>query len=261
MKILGLTLCLGCSNFYLFIKSERIELAIHERYIACILSLASAGGISCLSLSGLGIPISEIFLASIFLPFIFFSAFRALNIGGILYHNKYSFTSSFSVKIGFQNLVINYLFAASKMIINKSVIIVLYDFFKNMLCGMNYVWDRLTYLPLFVLKNAGFTATQSEAIATAWVTKIFVNREVALIDLVNNGIYNDIELFERILVLTLFLNIASFPAIIIIGLNIFSFFGKNGWKYISALPFAFAIVNLISLLPLIIIFLIKYSFY
>ncbi|MGL5669253.1 MAG: hypothetical protein ACRDD9_24375 [Shewanella sp.] len=78
-KIFGLTFLLGCSNLLLFLKTERLNLTQLERYIVLLLGLSSAGGISCISLNSLGIPIYQILIASIILPTAFIIIFIPLS--------------------------------------------------------------------------------------------------------------------------------------------------------------------------------------
>ncbi|WP_088212427.1 hypothetical protein [Shewanella sp. Shew256] len=253
-KIFGLSFLLGCSNLLLFLKAERLKLSLRDRYMILLISLSSAGGISCISLSALGIPVYQLLLASLALPL----AIIILTIPFNLIKPDYSIDyigdtiQSRPEPKGLSTYLIQYLVGASKLTANKSITIMFFEALKGSVHKFNIDWSSLTYYPHLFMKDLGFTAQAADVITQAWIAKTLANREVALIDVTNAGIYDELTLIQQMLVLSLLINIASVSAFIVIGLNILALFGKQAMQYLKILPIVFVIVTLLPIIPVII---------
>ena len=253
-KLFGLSFLLGCSNLLLFLKAERLKLTQRDRYMILLISLSSAGGISCISLSALGIPVYQLLLASVVLPLTIimlttpFNLKRPTSSSNGTNDRIHSDTEQKSLP----TYVLQYLVGASKLTANKAITIMLFEAIKGSAHKFNIDWSYLTYYPHLLMSDLGFTTRAAEIITHAWIAKMLSNREVALIDVANAGIYDELTLIQQMLVLCLLLNIASISAFIVIGLNILALFGKQAMLYLRILPIAFVIVTLVPILPVII---------
>lgn len=253
-KIFGLTFLLGCSNLLLFLKAERLKLTQRDRYMILLLGLSSAGGISCISLSALGIPVYQILLASIVLPAAILICSIPFSFGkqdsSINYPDE-NIHSEFAPKT-LSEYLIQYLVGASKLTANKAITIMFFEAIKGSSNKFNIDWSSITYYPHLIMNKLGLTSQAADVIIHAWIAKTLANREAALIDVTNAGIYDDLSLVHQMLTLSLLINIASISAFIVIGLNILALFGKQAMQYLRILPIAFVIVNLIPILPVIV---------
>lgn len=251
-KIFGLSFLLGCSNLLLFLKTDRLKLTQRDRYIILLISLSSAGGISCISLSALGIPVYQLLLASLALPL----AIIILTIPFNLRKQDYSIDDtddtihSGTGSKSLSTYLIQYLVGASKLTANKAITIMFFEALKGSAYKFNIDWSSLTYYPHLLMKDLGFTAQAAEVITQAWIAKTLANREVALIDVANSGIYDELTLIQQMLVLSLLINIASVSAFIVIGLNILALFGTQAMQYLKILPIVFVMVTLVPILPI-----------
>jgi len=252
-KIFGLTFLLGCSNLLLFLKAEKQKLTQCDRFIVLLLGLSSAGGISCISLSSLGIPIYQILIASIALPslIIVISIPISIRSSSLSIKNLDKSTHDKSEPQKLSSYLIQYLVGASKLTANKAITIMFFEAIKGSAYKFNIDWSYLTHYPTLLFKDLGLTSMAADVITHAWIAKTLANREAALIDITNAGIYDDLSLVQQILVLSLLINIASVSALIVIALNILSLFGMQAMQYLKILPIAFLIVNLVPTLPVI----------
>lgn len=253
-KIFGLTFLLGCSNLLLFIRTERLKLTQRDRYMILLLGLSSAGGISCISLSALGIPVYQLLLASLVLPSAILILSIPFSIGKSSQPTHYTDDSihSESSPKGLSEYLMQYLVGASKLTANKAITIIFFETIKDSAYKFNIDWSYLTYYPHLLLKNLGLSSQAVDVIIQAWIAKTLANREAALIDVTNAGIYDELSLVQQMLILSLLINIASVSAFIVIGLNILALFGKQAMPYLRILPIAFVIVNLVPILPVIV---------
>lgn len=253
-KIFGLSFLLGCTNLLLFFKAERLKPTLRDRYMILLISLSSAGGLSCISLSTLGIPVYQLLLASLALPLVITILTIPFNLRRP--DNLIDYTvdtiQSRSESKGISTYLIQYLVGASKLTTNKAITIMFFEALKSSVHKFNIDWGSLTYYPHLLMKDLGFTAQAADVITQAWIEKTLANREVALINVTNSGIYDELTMMQQILVLSFLINIASVSAFIIISLNILAFFGKQAKQYLKILPIVFAMVILIQILPVLI---------
>lgn len=255
-KIFGLTFLLGCSNLLLFLKAEKLKLTQCDRFIVLLLGLSSAGGISCISLSSLGIPIYQILIASIALPSLIIVISIPISISirnsSLSIKNLDKSTHDKSEPKKLSSYLMQYLVGASKLTANKAITIMFFEAIKGSAYKFNIDWSYLTHYPTLLFKDLGLTSMAADVITHAWIAKTLANREAALIDITNAGIYDDLSLVQQTLVLSLLINIASVSALIVIALNILSLFGMQAMQYLKILPLAFLTVNLTSIMPVII---------
>ncbi|MGL5669252.1 MAG: hypothetical protein ACRDD9_24370, partial [Shewanella sp.] len=108
-----------------------------------------------------------------------------------------------------------YLVGASKLTANKAITIFLFEAIKCSSYKFNIDWSFITHYPILLLKDLGFTSIAADAITQAWIVKTIANREAALIDITNDGIYDDLSLVQKMLTLSLLINIASVSAFIV----------------------------------------------
>lgn len=255
-KIFGLTFLLGCSNLLLFLKAEKLKHTQCDRFIVLLLGLSSAGGISCISLSSLGIPIYQILIASIALPSLIIVISIPISISirnsSLSIKNLDKSTHDKSEPKKLSSYLMQYLVGASKLTANKAITIMFFEAIKGSAYKFNIDWSYLTHYPTLLFKDLGLTSMAADVITHAWIAKTLANREAALIDITNAGIYDDLSLVQQTLVLSLLINIASVSALIVIALNILSLFGMQAMQYLKILPLAFLTVNLTSIMPVII---------
>ncbi|MCG9695370.1 hypothetical protein [Shewanella sp. Isolate11] len=252
-KIFGLTFFLGCSNLLLFLKTERIKLSLRDRYMVLLISLSSAGGISCISISALGIPVYQILIASLALPLLIVILALPFNTGKStpMMSGPEMDAESKSANKTLAGYIVKYLVGASKLIANKAITIMFFELIRNSINKFNIDWSHVVYYPHLLLNDLGFNAQAAEVITQAWIAKTVANREAALIDIANSGIYDELSLIHQMLTISLLINIASIGALIVIGLNILALFGKQGMQFLSILPIAFVIVNVVPILPVV----------
>lgn len=253
-KVFGLTFLFGCSNLLIFLKEERLKLTQFDRCMVLLLGLSSAGGISCISLSSLGIPIYQILIASIVLPSVIIIILIPLSVGKSSLPIKL-LDDSVHTKSEPRNLcsyLIQYLVGASKLTANKAITIMFFEAIKGSGHKFNIDWSYLSHYPIQLLTDLGLTPMTADVITQAWITKTLANRDAALIDMTNAGIYDDLSLVQQMLVLSLLINITSVSAFIVIGLNVLSLFGVQAMQYLKILPVAFLIVNLVPIIPVVV---------
>ncbi len=252
-KVFNLSFFLGCSNLLLFLKAERIKLSLSDRYMVLLISFSSAGGISCISLAALGFPIYQILIASITLPLLIIILAFPFKAGKSVAKELDTETeveaSSQPKTLG--SYLVQYLVGASKLITNKALTIMTFEVIRSSLSKSNIDWSAITYYPHLLLNDLGFSAKATEVITQAWIAKTVANREAALIDVANSGIYDELSFIQQMLTLCLLINIASISAFVVIGLNILALFGKRAMQFLSILPIVFVIINLVPILPVI----------
>ncbi len=252
-KVFNLTFFLGCSNLLLFLKTERIKLRLSDRYMVLLISFSSAGGISCISLAALGFPVYQILLASVALPLLIIILALPFKVGK-------SVEREIDPEIEAEQLpqlktlgsyIVQYLVGASKLITNKAITIMLFEVTRSSISKSNIDWSTITNYPNQRLNDLGFSIQAAEVITHAWIAKTVANREAALIDVANAGIFDELTLIQQLLTLCLLINIASISAFVVIGLNILALFDKRAMQFLSILPVVFVIINLVPILPVI----------
>ncbi|QSX32497.1 hypothetical protein JYB87_12045 [Shewanella avicenniae] len=250
-KVFGLSFFLGCSNLLLFLKAEKLKLTQRDRYMILLIGLSSAGGISCVSMSALGIPVYQLLLASLVMPLaiiILNVPFKREKSGSSVNYAVGSIQQSKTRK-KLSDYLSQYLVGGCKLTANKTITIMFFEVLKGSVYKSDIDWSYVTHYPHLLLKDLGFSAQAAEVITQAWIAKTVANREAALIDVANAGIYDELTLIQQMLTLSLLINIASVSAFIVVGLNIMALFGKQANQYLKILPIAFFIVNIVPILP------------
>ncbi|MFI3246811.1 MAG: hypothetical protein R3Y10_10080 [Ferrimonas sp.] len=236
----------GCSQCLLLLQGREHTLNGKQRLALLTLCVGSAGGLSCLALSAVGYPWWHLALASLLITVI-----TAVCMAPLLLSRKQLNPLIAGIKPSpFRPRLQRFLNSGAKLAANKAFVIAFLELSRRLI-NVSDDWHAIIIsLPNQAFQLLGFAPESASLLAQEWMIKTALSRDMAMITLVENGIYASLTFSQQLIVSTLFISIIGTSTVMILTLNLFSMFGRNSVVFLKSLPLACLLAMLLPLIPL-----------